>query len=94
MRDLCALPRNDPLREASNGWIEADAAFCSAVAVSELTRWESAVGCIFLAEKENRAVLEGRTVAEERFRDSGTGFPSGTGRSGEQSWAGRMFTND
>ena len=44
MRDFCALPRNDPSREARNGWIGANAAFCSAAAVSEITRWESAVG--------------------------------------------------
>ena len=60
----------------------------------ELTRWESAVGYRFLTEKENEAGSSGRTVAEERVRVKGTGVSSGTGRSGEQSWAGRMFTND
>ena len=67
---------------------------CSSVEVSELTRWESAVGYIFLTEEENRAGLAGRTVAEDRVRAAGTGLSSGTGRSGERSWAGGMFTND
>ena len=62
--------------------------------MSELTRWDSAVGYIFLTEKENGEGLAGRTVAEERVRVSGTGVSSGTGRSGEQSWAGGMFTNN
>ena len=67
---------------------------CSLVAVSKLTRWESAVGYIFLTEEENRAGSAGRTVAEERVRVAGTRVSSGTGQSGEQSWAGGMFTND
>ena len=71
-------------REASNGWFGADSAFCPAVAVSELTGWEIAVGYIYLAEKENRAGSAGRTVAEERVRVAGTGVSSGTGRSGER----------
>ena len=33
----------------------------------------------------------GRTVAEERVWVAGTGVSSGTGRSGERSWAGMMF---
>ena len=78
----------------ANGWNGADAAFCSAVAVSEITRWESAVGYIFLAEREIRAGSAGRTVAEERVSVAGTGVSSGTRRSGERSWAGGMFTND
>ena len=67
---------------------------CLSVAVSELTLWESAVGYIFIVEKENRAGLAGRMVAEERVRVAGTGVSSGTGRSGERSWAGGMFTYD
>ena len=67
-----------------------DANFCSVVAVSELTRWESAV----FTEKEKGEGSAGRTVAAERVRVAGTGVSSGTGRSGERSWAGRMFTND
>ena len=47
----------------------------------------------FLEGKENRVGLEGRMVAEERVWVAGTGVSSGTGRSGEQSWAGGMFTN-
>ena len=62
--------------------------------MSELTRWESAVGYIFLTEKENGTGLDGRTVAEERVQVTGTGVSSGTGRSGEWSWAVGMFTND
>ena len=67
---------------------------CSLVAVLELTLWERTVGYVFLTEKENRAGSAGRTVAEERFRVAGTGVSSGTGRSGERSWTGGMFTND
>ena len=67
---------------------------CLPVAVSELTRWESAVGYIFLTEEENRAGLAGRTVAEDRVRVAGTGVSSGTGRSVERSLVGGMFTND
>ena len=44
--------------------------------------------------KKNRADSAGRTVAEKRVRVAGTGVSSGTGRSGESSWAGGMFTND
>ena len=68
--------------------------FFSVVGLSELTCWESALGYIFLTEKENRAGLAGRMVADERVRVAGTGVSSGTGRSGERSWAGGMFTND
>ena len=67
---------------------------CSLVAVSELTRCESAVGYIFLTEEEKRAGSAGRTVVEERVWVTGTGVSSGMGRSGERSWAGGMFTND
>ena len=72
----------------------ADSKFCSVVDVSEITRWESAVGYIFLTEKENGAGSAGWTVTEERVRVAGTGVSSVTGRSGEQRWAGGMFTND
>ena len=44
--------------------------------------------------EKNRAGSAGRTVAEERVRVAGTGVTSGTGRSGEQIWAGGMFTTD
>ena len=94
MRDFCALPWDDPSREASNGWIGADANFCPAVVVSELTHWEISLGYIFLPEKENRAGSAGRTVAEERVRVAGTGVYSGTGRSDERNWADGMFNND
>ena len=48
----------------------------------------------FLEEKENRAGSAVRMVAEERVRVAGTGVSSGTGRSGEPSWEGGMFTKD
>ena len=45
-------------------------------------------------EKENGAGLTGKTVTEERVHVAGTGVSSVTGRSGERSWVGGMFTND
>ena len=45
-------------------------------------------------EKENGAGSERKTVTEERVRVAGTGVSSVTGRSGERSWAGGMFTNN
>ena len=45
-------------------------------------------------EKENGAGLAGKTVTEERVRVAGNGVSSVTGRSGERSWEGGMFTND
>ena len=69
-------------------WVDAD--FCSVLDVSEITRWESAV----FTEKEDGAGSVGRTVVDERFRVAGSGVSSVTGRSGEWSWAGGMFTND
>ena len=62
--------------------------------MSELTRWESAVGYIFITVKKNRAGSASRTIAKERVQVAGTGVSSGTGLSGERSWAGGMFTND
>ena len=49
---------------------------------------------VFLWRKENGAGLAGRTGTEEIFRVAGTGVSSLTGRSGERSGAGGMFTND
>ena len=54
-------------------------------------RWESAV---FSVERENGAGLVGGTGTEERVQVAGTGVSSVTGRSGERSGAGGMFTND
>ena len=68
----------------------ADTDFCSVVDVSEITRLESAD----FTEKENGVGLAGKTVTEERVQVAGTGVSSVTGRSGEWSWAGGMFTND
>ena len=48
----------------------------------------------FFVKKENGAGSAGRTVTEERVRVAGTRVSSVTGRSGERSWAGGMFTND
>ena len=45
-------------------------------------------------EKENGAGSAGKIVTEERVQVAGTGVSSVTGRSGERSWAGGMFTND
>ena len=60
------------------------------VDVSEITRWESAV----FHGKRKRGRFGGNTVTEERVRVAGTGVSSVKGSSGEQSWAGGMFTND
>ena len=48
----------------------------------------------FCGESKNGAGSAGRTVTEERVRVAGTGVSSVTGRSGERSGAGGMFTND
>ena len=68
----------------------ADVNFCSVVDVSEITRWERAVFC----RERKRGRIGGKTVTEERVRVAGTGVSSVTGRSGEQIWAGGVFTND
>ena len=68
----------------------ADSEFCSLIDVSEITCWESAVSHI----KRKRGRFGRKTVTEERVRVAGTGVSSVTGRSGERSWAGRMFTNN
>ena len=57
----------------------------------KFSRWESAV---FSVERENGAGLAGGTGTEERVRVAVTGVFSVTGRSGERSGAGGMFTND
>ena len=41
----------------------------------------------FLEEKKHRAGSAGKTVAEEKVRVAGKRVSSGTGRSGERSWA-------
>ena len=48
----------------------------------------------FFVEKEKRGRLGGKTGTEERVRVAGTGVSSVTGRSGERSGAGGIFTND
>ena len=55
------------------------------------SRWESAFISI---ERENGAGSAGGTGTEEIVRVAGTGVSSVTGRIGEQSGAGGMFTND
>ena len=55
------------------------------------SRWESAV---FIVERENGAGSAEGMGMEERVRVAGTGVSSVTGRSGERSGAGGMFTND
>ena len=49
---------------------------------------------VFLWRKKNGAGSAGGTGIEERVRVAGTGVSSVTARSGEQSRAGGMFTND
>ena len=49
---------------------------------------------IFLWRKRNGAGSAGKTGTEERVRVADTGVSSVTGRSGERSWAGGMFTNN
>ena len=92
MRDfLCALPRNDPSREARNGKV-----------LGQTPTFDRDRRCgnlhagiaRFFVDKENGAGSAGRTVTEERVQVAGTGVSSVTGRSGEKSWAGGMFTND
>ena len=56
----------------------------------EITHWESAV----FHRKRKRGRFGGKTVTEERAWVAGTGVSSVTGRRGERSWAGGMFTND
>ena len=48
----------------------------------------------FLWRKKTGQVWQERTVTEDRVQVAGTGVSSVTGRSGERSWAGGMFTND
>ena len=48
----------------------------------------------FFRRKRNGAGLAGRTGTEDRVQVAGTGVSSVTGRSGERSGAGGMFTND
>ena len=68
----------------------ADADFCSVLDVSEITRWESAV----FHGKRKQGRFGEKTVTEKRVRVAGTEVSSVTGRSGERSWAGGMFTNE
>ena len=93
VRDLlCALPRNDPSREARNGKVLGRTpTFYRDRGSGKFSRWESAV---FSGERENGAGLAGRTGTEERVRVAGTGVSYVTGRSGEWNGAGGMFTND
>ena len=48
----------------------------------------------FLWRKRNGAGSAGKTGTEEIVWVAGTGVSSVTGRSGERSGAGKMFTND
>ena len=43
VRDLCALPRNDPSREARNGKVLGGHRLLIRIDDLEITRWESAV---------------------------------------------------
>ena len=89
---MCALPRNDPSREARNGKVLGwTPTFRSGSGSGNVLRWESAV---FSVERENGAGSVGGTGTEERVQVAGTGVSSVTGRSGERSGAGGVFTND
>ena len=89
---LCAIPRNDPSKEARNGKVLGwTPTFDRDRGSGKCSRWESAV---FSGERENGAGLAVRTGTEERVRVEGTGVSSVTGRSGERSGAGGMFTNE
>ena len=48
----------------------------------------------FLWRKKNRAGSAEKTGTEKRVQVAGTGVSSVTGRSGERSGTGGMFTND
>ena len=91
MRDLCALPRNDPSREARNVKVLGG----RRLLIGDRCFGDNTLGERgFSAEKENGAGSAGKTVTEERVWVAGTGVSSVTGWSGERSWAGGMFTND
>ena len=93
VRDLlCALPWNDPSREARNGKVLGRTpTFDRDRGSGNFSRWESAV---FSGERENGAGSAGRTDTEERVQVAGTGVSSMSGRNGERSGAGGMFIND
>ena len=86
---LCALPQNDPLREARNGkFLGRTPTFDRDRGSGNFSRWESAV---FSVERENGKGSAGRTGTEERVRVAGTGVSSVTERSGERSGAGGIL---
>ena len=91
VRDLCVLPWNDPSMEARNGKVLGRRRLLIRIEDVEITCWESAV---FFVKKENGAGLAVKKVTEERVWVAGDGVSSVTGRGGERSWAGGMFTND
>ena len=64
------------------------------IGIEEVENFHAGRVRFFCGERENRAGLAGRTGTEERVRVAGTGVSSVTGRSGERSGAGGMFTND
>ena len=92
MRDfLCALPRNDPSREARNGRVLGRKLTFDRERESGKFH---AGRARFLWRTRNGTGSAGKTGKEERVRVVGTGVSSVTGRSGERSWAGGMITND
>ena len=93
VRDLlCALHQNDLSRGARNGKVLGRTPTFN----RDQGKWKiSTLGeRVFLWRKRNGAGSAGRTGTEERVRVVGTRISSLTGRSGERSGAGGMFTND
>ena len=61
---------------------------------SDMYLWGRGGSFVERYKEKNRAGLAGKRSWKERFRVAGTRVSSGTGRSGERSWEGGMFTND
>ena len=88
---MFGLPRNDLSREARNEKVLGGCRlFDRDQRCGDYTLGERGV----FVEKENGEGLAGKTVTEEIVRVAVTGVSSVTGRSGERSGAGRMFTNN
>ena len=64
------------------------------IGIEEVETFHAGRARFFIVERENGAGSAGRTGTEERGRVAGTGVSSVTGRSGERSGVGRMFTNN
>ena len=92
LRDLlCALPLNDPLREARNGKVLGRTPTFDRDQRCGNVQAERAR---FFVDKENGAGSAGRTVTKERVRVAGIRVSFVKGRRNERSGVGGMFTND